>query len=274
MSVINTNKLLNEYVKHQKQSKEKHLDLQRKHICQPLTSYFDGVSAYDIQRHLLGHGLFFPESNDKYDIEQINSNKVWQKVNKTYHVLRKKWHGPDVPIFIFPANKTRQLREELNGVSGLAHADKVFLFVSDSTNSGDLQALITHEYNHVCRLCYLNQEERNIQLLDSIVLEGLAENAVNKYVGKEYRGKWTTFYSQDFALKAWRKWIKPHTELPKSHPYHKQLLYGQDAIPKWLGYNVGYYIVESYLSNTNKTIKEAIETPALTMIEQSNFSKT
>lgn len=92
-----------------------------------------------------------------------------------------------------------------NGKSGLAFKDKLFLFLSDQNSDNEIRALLVHEYNHVCRLAKNGKQEENYVLLDSIILEGLAENAVRELVGEEYLAKWTSYYTEGQLNQMWKK---------------------------------------------------------------------
>src|SRR5699024_2978860 len=107
----------------------------------------------------------------------------------------KKWNGPNIPIFILPSDQhNRKLQRELSGKSGLTFQDKLFLFISEDTSESELKSLFTHEYNHVCRLSQYPKEE-DYTLLDTIILEGLAENAVRERFGDQATANWTRHYS-------------------------------------------------------------------------------
>jgi uncharacterized protein YjaZ len=140
-----------------------------------------------------------------------------------------------------------------NGKSGLAFKDKLFLFLSDQNSDNEIRALLVHEYNHVCRLAKNGKQEENYVLLDSIILEGLAENAVRELVGEEYLAKWTSYYTEGQLNQMWKKIIYPNRNIPKSHPKHQEFLYGFRLLPKMLGYCVGYYLVKNYLEEHERT---------------------
>ncbi|MDI5790224.1 DUF2268 domain-containing putative Zn-dependent protease [Bacillus licheniformis] len=70
------------------------------------------------------------------------------------------------------------MRVEFGSKSGLAFSDKLFCFIGRSSRSS-ISAIMTHEYNHVCRLENMPKEEKKMTLLDTIILEGLAEYAVS-----------------------------------------------------------------------------------------------
>ena len=139
--------------------------------------------------------------------------------------------------------------------------DKIFLFISHHTSKAALQALITHEYNHVCRLNFLNKEEQDITLLDAIVMEGLAETAVAECLGKEYLAPWTAMYSLQYAQTCWKKWVHPHLNIKKFNYPHQLLMYGDQSIPKWLGYSIGFHLVQSFIKNTGSDMHKLLKLP-------------
>ena len=74
--------------------------------------------------------------------------------------------------------------------AGVSFKNKMFLFLTPLQDEKELEALIVHEYHHVCRLNKLVKPLDEYTLIDSIVMEGFAEYVVTKYCGKEYNAKW------------------------------------------------------------------------------------
>ncbi|MEQ6376108.1 DUF2268 domain-containing putative Zn-dependent protease [Bacillaceae bacterium S4-13-56] len=272
MGVIKTYEWLKSYRKEKKNSISENIELQRKLICSPLEIYFKDASPEEIQYHLHQYGMFLPDHKDIDVIDHMFEEGMWKTVLHQYKKLRLIWDGPDVPVFLLPANqKSKQLREELNGQSGVSHEDKVFLFVGEHSEKDRLRALITHEYNHVCRLDYLRKEQKELTLLDALLLEGLAEHAVQKHVGDEYMGPWTQAYPAEKAKTGWDRWVKSNIDLKKHDPNHELLMYGKGRYPKWLGYNIGYHIISSFYSKNQVSETEALQTPSQQILEHSMF---
>ena len=274
MPIVATNAWLKEYETLKKSSFLDKMEWQRDVICEKLLPYFTDATTFDIQFHLLQYGLFNPETLDKKAIDAINQSNYWSIAQVEFHQLRKEWNGPDIPIFIFPSNfNNRALKNEFNGRSGLAHKDKMFLFIPPKIDSQEIKALITHEYNHVCRLHYLNQNEEDINLLEHMVMEGLAEMAVKERVGEKHLSKWTSIYSVDFAKDCWEKWIK--TNMRKKRIEQFDFMYGntEKQIPKWMGYNVGYHLVCSFINHEKMKAKIALQTPTERILKRSVFSE-
>jgi len=229
-------------------------------ICKKLEKNFMGFSSNEIYQHLAMHGMYEnPLEGVERLIEKLRENNIWKTVRKCELELKKKWDGPDVPIFIFPADpKKRSLHRNFNGKSGLAFADKLFLFVSPHNSESEIHALFTHEYNHTCRLTKYEKDEDDYVLLDTIILEGLAETAVLEQLGEKCTAKWTTYYSNDELKKMWQRFILPGSRLPKHHHRHQIILYGRSFYPKMAGYAVGYYLVKKYLEKNDLKSKELL----------------
>ena len=273
MSIIATDQWLKQYQASKSGVWEVDMKLQQKILCEQLTSFFPDATLHDIHQHLIQNGLFLPSPSDQKMIAQLCKGKYWRIAADTLVRLKQGWNGPAVPVFIFPANmENEQLRVDFQGRSGLAYHDKIFLFISNHTSKAALQTLITHEYNHVCRLNFLNKEEQDITLLDAMVMEGLAETAVAERLGKEYLAPWTSMYSLQYAQTCWKKWILPHLNIKKLHYRHQLLMYGDQSIPKWLGYGIGFHLVQSFFENNGSDMHQSLKLPTKEIRAGSVFS--
>lgn len=68
---------------------------------------------------------------------------------------------------------------------------------------------MTHEYHHVCRLGHLTKEEKDVTLLDTIIMEGLAEYAVYERFGRSQTAEWTTWYTPEQLQALYEKRLRP-----------------------------------------------------------------
>lgn len=273
MQIITTDQWLTYYLKNKIGYFDYDLRLQKNLIGKNLAPYFSHRWQDEIHQHLLQNGLFVPDSSDDKTIQAMCDKNFWGIAEAELDQLKRVWNGPDIPVFIFPlSSKSDQLQVDLGGKSGLAHQDKLFLFVSSCSSKQDLQTLITHEYNHVCRLHYLNQAEKSISLLDSMILEGLAELAVLQRFGKGSLAKWTSIYSLADAFMQWEKNFESNLHVQKENPLSHKLMYGSDTIPKWMGYNLGYHLVTSFAEQVEMDLKQMIHLSSKTILEKSSFS--
>lgn len=228
-------------------------------ICEKLKMYFDSAQAYEIYNYLTQHGMYHPFRNGVEQVRVFQKNKVWELVQDEEEELQRIWEGPNVPVFIFPSD-THNLKfgVDTNGKSGLAFKDKLFLFISINSSENEIKSLLTHEYNHVCRLAKFEKSEKDYVLLDTIVLEGLAENAVRERFGEEYLAAYTTYYSNSDLEIIWNNLIRPNSNILKTNRKHLGILYGLNPYPKMAGYSVGYYIVNKYIEANNLTSKDLL----------------
>jgi Predicted Zn-dependent protease len=232
-------------------------------ICEKIKEYFDGAQAYEIYDYLTLHGMYYPFKNGNEQVRKLQENKVWEIVQAEKQRLQKIWEGPDVPVFIFPSDTNkRRIMINFKGKSGLAFKDKLFLFISEDTLEKEIRSLFTHEYNHVCRLFKFRKSEEEYVLLDTIILEGLAENAVCERFGEEFTAPWTSYHSTDELEKIWDNLVHPNRNILKTDRKHQDILYGLCSYPKMAGYCVGYYLVKKYFEANSLTSNDLLNTPS------------
>ncbi|WP_077211265.1 DUF2268 domain-containing protein [Bacillus dakarensis] len=239
-------------------------------MCEKMKSLFSDARSSSIYHYLTRHGMYQPVKDGIKTVIKLRENKVWEMVQQEKQRLRRLWEGPDVPVYIFPSDQNNKvIASDFNGKSGLAFKDKLFLFLTENNEEKEIRALFTHEYNHVCRLAHIPKKEENFVLLDTIIMEGLAENAVRERIGNEFLASWTTYYSDVQLEKLWKNLLLPNRDLPKEDRKHRRILYGLGLYPKMAGYCVGYYLVRKYMEDTNDVIKELmkIETEKIAGIE-------
>lgn len=229
-----------------------------KEVCKRLLRYFPEGTASELHEYLSMHGMYEqPMDKNNHWLEEMKEKKVWKVVEREKRTLQKLWKGPDIPVFIFPANHlNRYLMTEHNGKSGLAFHNKLFLFISNKNTMKEIRALFTHEYHHVCRLKKYKKSESDYTLLDTVILEGLAENAVYERFGEKSLAKWTSYYSKDQLKKIWERIILPNKDVSKWSKHYEKIMYGFGLYPKMAGYCAGYYIVKKYMTDQQKRIDQ------------------
>lgn len=238
-------------------------------ICEKLTGHFEGALAYEIYNYLSMHGMYRLSKNGSEIVGKLIDNQVWEIVQKDEYILQKNWGGPDIPVYIFPSDANNILiQKHFNGKSGLAFADKLFLFISGENVEKEIKSLFTHEYNHVCRLYKLPKKEEEYELLDTIILEGLAEHAVREMLGEPYVANWVSFYTDKQIESMWHKIVCPNRNLHSIDREYQAILYGLGNYPNMLGYSVGYYLVKRYIEKYNLSSKDLLS------IKTSDFAET
>lgn len=244
MGIVETNKWL-----------EEHFD-DPLEICQKVLQE-ERANAKDFYRYLVKFGMYKPNKQSRETFELLQKNNVWKSVAAILKKYKTKWRGPDIPIFIFPMSERSQLFLRTNpNKSGLSFRDKLFLFLTSDINEQEIEALFVHEYHHVCRINRSKKEISDFTLLDSIILEGLAEYAVEECCGKEYLGKWCHLYSKEQIEQYSIKYLAKNLSLKKDTRKHDQLLFGGGNNPVLLGYAAGYAIVSEYKKSHSLSLKD------------------
>jgi uncharacterized protein YjaZ len=233
-------------------------------ISEKLIPYFKGQGKDEIYNQLMKFGMYRPSRMSKNNLDFMMEQKFWDRVQHLLNRYKKKWSGPDIPVFLFPLGQSRGffMRRDSNNKSGVSYPNKMFLFFSQLDDLKELEALFVHEYHHVCRLRMLNKKMEDYTLLDSIIIEGLAEYAVLKNCGKEYLAKWCRMYSEKELAVLWDKYLVNQLTKRKNERSHDELLYGGGRIPNLLGYAVGYNIVENFYKDHNYSTKRSFILPA------------
>ncbi|WP_431026874.1 DUF2268 domain-containing protein [Lysinibacillus sp. LZ02] len=254
MPVIPTQKLLykiSELCK--QQSKNQLAEVQREMIVSPLLKLFPQVPQEALYYELLNSGLFKPQEWMALDdtVKQLEERDVWGIVKKEYRRLKPLWDGPKVRIYIYPLTNNRPTFDGITAnKNGVAFNKALFLFVTTDLAETELTTLFVHEYHHICRLFYLNKTPQEMLLKDSVVLEGMAEWAVEELYGEKSLSPWAKRYSYEEALMIWKQSFVPALNV-RGVGNHHSYLYGdrKKQLPKCIGYCIGYYIVQSYLKN-------------------------
>ena len=233
-------------------------------IYKKLTKYFYQGNIKEVSNLLISHGMYRkPDHDGEALLKSLRKKNVWENITKEEKLLKQEWNGKNIPIFIFPSDTyNRKIKDHYSGRAGLAFSDKLFLFISDESKEKEIKALFTHEYNHCCRLAHDPNKEKDYTLLDVIILEGLAENAVQERFGSSPLAPWTSYYNDDELQDIWENLILPHKNLSKNTRIAINILYVKSLYPNMAGYSVGYYLVKRYIKKTGKGSKELLKIPA------------
>lgn len=274
MGVVNTEKIIKAFIKLRKDKpKVEHINLQRELLCEPIASLLQSFDAMQLHQYLLEQGLFHPDANIEDEVITLEKNKVWHIVQEQYSKLRKLWNGAKVSIFIFPVERRNPIiMNELKGKMGIGFEEVIVLFLSKELSRKEISALFTHEYHHVCRLKYLKKSLQEVSLLDSLLIEGMAEVAVEYYHGNKSLAPWVNMYSREEVLTYWKK-IYSNLQI-KGKEKHDPVLFGDQhsGFPKWFGYWAGYQIVNSYIKNhQGVTMKQLLMKDSNEILNGSSF---
>ncbi|MFP3918080.1 DUF2268 domain-containing putative Zn-dependent protease [Lysinibacillus telephonicus] len=234
-------------------AKDNLIKVHRELLCNPLKTIFPKRTIEEIHFELLRNGLFDPyEGLDiAATIKELEQQNVWGIVQKEFEKLRSLWRGPDIPIYIFPLTKHRPMIDGMEvKKNGVAYNDAIFLFISKELVEIELKALLAHEYHHICRLSHIKKAPQEIELIESLIIEGMAEWEVEKLYGEAGLSPWTKQSSFEELKEQWQKYYAPNMYL-LGVENHYSFLYGDESLglPSWIGYCIGYRIIESYVKN-------------------------
>ncbi|MFJ5765379.1 DUF2268 domain-containing putative Zn-dependent protease [Lysinibacillus sp. NPDC093210] len=158
-------------------------------------------------------------------------------------------------VFLLPLITTDVFYlEKMNGI--LAHTDGtsnifIYLNVDKRVDSKYIQSISFHEYQHVVRNTIVKKKDPKT-LLDVMIDEGCSELFVEYALGKDYVGEWATSLSNN-EINLYIERFKHKLSLTKADEIQK-FMYGNTLeYPLWLGYSMGYCIVNNFMKKEPQT---------------------
>lgn len=239
-------------------------------LCKLASPDVDNHAQY--YQYLRRFGMYQPSRTTHDMFSKLKELKAWEHMKKFYTKYKKMWRAPEVDVYIFPIEPTRQFMRDLKGRSGLTFPRKIFLFLSPVDDVKIWESLLVHEFHHAVRMKRYKKDPEEYTLLDSLMFEGLAEHAVQKYCGKEYTAEWLGFYEQDHLQHFWNRVYKDHLQLKKKHQLHDDLLFGRRGIPNMMGYALGGEIVKEYVRKQPLTVQESFNISSDRILENSHYN--
>ena len=112
-------------------------------------------------------------------------------------------------------------------------------------------------------------------LMDSLMMEGLAEEAVESIFGTDYLSPWTQNYSLDELQRYWNSHFVPALN-QRGLALHQPFLFGDDRLnlPPWIGYCMGYQIVQTFKAKCGPyNTKELMQINSEDIIDGAGFKR-
>lgn len=227
----------------------------------------------DFYQYLTLFGMYRPARNIEAVVKKMKEQGAWEKIRSYYSKYQTKWNGPRIQIYIFPiqTNSSYWMKHFL-GKSGVSFPDKIFLFLSPFNDEKEWESIFVHEYHHSARLHALGSVPEKNTLLDSLVLEGLAEFAVASCCGESYRSSWTRQYSESILARYWKQVYIKHLTVSREDRLHDDLLFGRRGIPPMMGYAMGDRIVQGYKRLSGMPVEESIGIKAAELVHSNEFT--
>lgn len=227
------------------------------------TSSYRSSEASGFYNYLKFFGMYQPSRQTKRVYEELKSVNAWETIESLYKKYKSLLNGPEVNIYIFPINvMNRQLMRQTNGKSGVTIDNDLYLFLSPHHDSKEWEALFIHEYHHAVRIQKLQKKPFEFTLLDSMVLEGLAEHAVEEFCGEKYVAKMSKGYSDQLLERYWQSDFRGRLNVLKKERMHDDLLFGKKLVPHMMGYALGFKIIEEYKKEFPFSTQTKIDTPS------------
>ena len=146
-----------------------------------------------------------------------------------------------------------------DGVGGYTYASDFIISALDlkSMSIPRFKEMLAHELCHAAR--WGKNEEWMNTLFDGMISEGIAT-----YFGTEFakNNSEKQFFTKAMLERSDEENERILNELrgnldDKHYDYNTIFFTGNDKLPRWSGYSLGYYLVKKYLEKTHKAIKEA-----------------
>lgn len=146
-----------------------------------------------------------------------------------------------------------------DGVGGYTYASNFIVCALDlkSMSIPRFKEMLAHELGHAAR--WGKNDEWTNTLFDGMISEGIAT-----YFGTEFAKNNS---EKQFFTRAMLERSDEENERilnglrgnldDKNYDYQTIFFTGNDKLPRWSGYSLGYYLVKKYLEKTHKTIEEA-----------------
>ena len=146
-----------------------------------------------------------------------------------------------------------------DGVGGQTFASNFIVSALDLKSMSILRfkEMLAHELCHAAR--WGKNDEWMNTLFDGMISEGVAT-----YFGTEFakNNSEKQFFTKTILERSDEENERILNELrgnldDKNYVYNTIFFTGNDKLPRWSGYSLGYYLVKKYLEKTHKTIEEA-----------------
>lgn len=251
--------------------------LRKKDKLPPFKRLMDHHQEWKVEEwydFLFKNGLLPPSENVKKYWLSWQKSSPYVGLAPLLKQLQNELEGPSIDVFPLPINVYNDfLMKVMQKKNGVTFSSMILLFLHESVSLKEREALLIHEYHHACRLAFQKMNERNITLLESIVMEGLAEHEVKKRLGKKYVSAWMEMYQDELLFHWWEKVVKNKRNLRGRRKHVSYIYGGEYGIPRWLGYAIGYRMVSSFLQNSAENGEKGVSSYDLLKINGEEIYK-
>ncbi len=228
---------------------------------------FAGFKSKKYLKQYLYFQLFDDEEYDNLLKYNFDKKKMLKIIEDTLSKCHKEIPAKPTRTFLFPSFNSF-VKNKMGGVGGFSPwKDTILLDINPTVKNWEtaLKNTIAHEYNHSVVYNFHKWET----LLDSIIFEGFAEHFREQVVGGK-KAPWAKAVSQKECKKHFSK-LKEKLN-SKNHQLYREVFFGSEKYPLWLGYSLGYQIVKSFLSkNKGESWIDMVKIKPKEILKQSSF---
>lgn len=165
----------------------------------------------------------------------------------------------DWDIDLLVTNRLHDIIIPEDGVGGRTRTSDFIEFAINEKKATEnlISEMVAHELCHAAR--WGKNDEWTKSLFDGLLFEGLACVLEDEFVNNNPEK--TLFIKTILARsdEENKKILKELRDQLDSNYYDYDTIFfnGNDKLPRWSGYSLGYYLVKKYLEKTNKRIEDA-----------------
>jgi len=205
--------------------------------------------------------LLIAEANNYFSTDEIEKLNTAAALAEQF-VSNKFDFDYEVNVFVIsPSYPLNVITED--GISGKTYRSDLIVIVIDKEigfSQDFFYETLCHELAHSLR--WQKVDEHSITLSDEIIFEGLAILLEEKAMAENSILN-TQYFLKEMQNTDQTKIDKIISKLNKNlndseYDYNKIFINGNDELPRWSGYRLGYYLVKKYLKNNNTDIFKAI----------------
>ena len=200
--------------------------------------------------------VLFANANGNFDdIKDTILTAVKEVESYAFSKLKIDWN-----IDVVVTDSAYSLIIPEDGVGGYTYASNFIVSALDlkSMSIPRFKEMLAHELGHAAR--WGKNDEWMNTLFDGMISEGVAT-----YFGTEFakNNSEKQFFTKAMLERSDEENEHILNELrgnldDKNYDYTTIFFTGNDKLPRWSGYSLGYYLVKKYLEKTHKTIEEAL----------------
>lgn len=217
--------------------------------------------------HAYKRGLINDAEWDIFDNEDITSplprynfdkGKIISLIGDTLIQCHKEIPSKPTRIRVFPCFSSF-VHNKMDGVTGRSERKDTMNIFIDPTTTRRQQSLIhtiCHEYNHAVVYNHIDIGTHLLDILERMMMEGLAEHFREKVVGG-WRAPWTQAIAKE-EYKIYLNRIKEDLNDTTYEKYREIFFNKWDKYPLRFGYTMGYYMIEDFIKNNSKLSWEEI----------------